>query len=179
MEPYYIIGFIVLLGFAMIWHYIRLRRISERKINSDYSLKQVRFSLSWTQFILPTIFLVIGLYGKLSLLLTSMAVSLIVSILVEWALMKRYVYDAFIIAGDNLISNDFKTKIFNLQELTIIDFLPFSDSIQMKFKGGQSISIHRPDFDKDSLSEFLNKAIVKSKLYVVISDDVKSKISIS
>jgi hypothetical protein len=139
----------------------------------------LRFSLNWTQFILPAILLVIGLYGNVSLFMVSMGASLFVSTIVEWVLSKRYVYNAFLIFGDTLISNDFKTKNFNLQELTIIDFLPFSDSLQLKFQGGESISIHRPDFDKDSLSTFFNKAIEKSKLYVAISDDAKSKISAS
>jgi len=175
----FIIGIILLLVFAMTWHYIRLRRISKRHIKSEYSLKQVRFSLSWTQFILPTILLSIGFYGNDSLFMISLGASLLFSMIVEWLLNQRYVYDAFAISGDNLISNEFRLKTFNLQELTIIDFLPFSDSLQLKFQGGQSISIHRPDFDKDSLSTFFNKAIEKSKLYVVISDDAKTKISVS
>jgi len=175
MEPYYIIGIILLLAFAMTWHYIRLRRISERQIKSDCALKQLRFSLNWTQFILPAILLGIGLYGNVSLFMVSLGASLFVSTIVEWLLTKRYVYDSFVISGDNLISNDFKLKNYNLQELTIINFLPFSDTLQLKFQGGQSLSIHRPDFDKDSLSSFFNKAIEKSKLYVVISDDAKSK----
>ena len=179
MEHYYTIGIILLLVFAMTWHYIRLRRISLRQIESDYALKQLRFSLNWTQFIFPTIVLGIGLYGNVSLFMVSMGVSFFVSTIVQWLLTKRYVYDAFLISGDTLVSNDFKTKNFNLQELTIIDFLPFSDSLQLKFQGGQSLSIHRPDFDKDSLSTFFNKAIEKSKLYVAISDDAKSKISAS
>ena len=57
MEHYYTIGIILLLVFAMTWHYIRLRRISLRQIESDYALKQLRFSLNWTQFIFPTIVL--------------------------------------------------------------------------------------------------------------------------
>ncbi len=109
----------------------------------------------------------------------SLGASLLFSMIVEWLLNQKYVYDAFAISGDNLISNEFRIKTFNLQELTTIDFLPFSDSLQLKFQGGQSISIHRPDFDKESLSNFFKKAVEKSKLYVVISDDAKSKFSVS
>ena len=176
MEPYYIIGIILLLTFAMTWHYVRLQRISGRRIESDYTLRQFRFSLNWTQFILPTIFLGIGLYEKVSLFFVSIGASLFISIIIEWVLTRKYEYDAFIISGENLISNDFKLKNFNLQELKMIDFLPFTDSLKLKFQGGQSISIHRPDFNKDSLSSFINAAIEKSKLHVVISDDAKSKI---
>ena len=179
MELYYTIGIILLLAFAVTWHYIRLQRISGRHIESDYALRQFHSSLNWTQFILPTFFLGIGLYGKVSLFIVSFGASLFVSIIVEWALTQKYEYDAFVIAGDNLISNDFKLKYFNLQELTMIDFLPFSDSLQLKFQGGQSISIHRSDFSKDSLSSFFNVAIDKSKLPVVISDDAKSKIQVA
>ena len=179
METYYIIGIIFLLVFALTWHYIRLRRILARQIKSDYSLSQVRNSLSWTQFILPAIFVCIGLYGNVSVFMISIGASLLVSTIVDWVLTKRFVFDAFVISGDNLISNDFKIKSFNLQELTIIDFLPFSDRLELRFQGGQSLSIHRPDFDKESLIVFFTKAIERSKLYVAISDDAKTKISVS
>jgi len=179
MEQYYTFGIILLIVLASTRHYIRLRRISSRKIISDYSLKQSHFSLSWTQFILPIILLIIGLYGDVSIFMISLGASLLITTLVEWVLTRKYVYDAFAISGNNLISNEFKTKAFNLEELTIIDFLPFGDILKLKFKDGQSLSIHRPDFKKESLAAFLNMAIEKSKLHVVISDDAKSKIHMS
>lgn len=169
---------ILLFAFSLIWHYIRLQRISGRKIISDFALPQIRFPLKWTQFILPTIFMGIGLYGKASLFILSGSVSIFVYIIVEWQLTQKYKYDAFVISGDNLISNDFKLKTFNLQELTMVDFLPFSDSLQLKFQDGRSISIHRSDFDKGLLSSFFNAAIGKSKLHVLISDDAQSKIQV-
>ena len=176
MDPFYNIGIILLLVFALTWHYIRLRRISSRQIHSDYTLRQINRTLNWTQFILPTTLLGVGLFGNISVLMISLALSLFVSTIVEWVLTKKFVFDSFVIAGDNLISNDFKIKSFNLQALTIIDFLAFSDCLRLKFQGGQSVLIHRPDFDKKSLNIFFTKAIERSKKNVEISDDAKSKI---
>ena len=178
MEHYYTLIFILAIAFGLSWHYLRLKRISARQITSDYCLKQIQFSLSWTQFILPTIFLIIGLYGEVSVFIVSLGTTLFISVIVEWILTRNFVYDAYVISGNNIIRNGLKIKEFNLQELTIIDFLPFSDSLKLKFKDGQSLSIHRPNFQTDSLIIFLKVAIEKSKFYVAISDDAKSKIYI-
>ena len=161
METYYTIGIILLLAFAVTWHYIRLQKISRRHIESDYALRQIHSSLNWKQFIVPSIFFGLGLYGKVNAFIISLGATLFVSIIVEWVLTQKYDYDVFAICGDILVCNDFKIKNFNLQELAIIDFLPFSDSLQLKFQGGQSVSIHRANFDKDSLSIFFQKAIGK------------------
>lgn len=179
MEQYYTFGIILLLVIGSTWQYVRLKRLSERIIIADYSLKKSRLILEWTKFILPGIFLCAGLYGDISMFLVLTAVSLFISTIVEWLLTSRYEYDAFTIRENILTMNEFKTKNFNLEELTIIDFLPFGDSFKLKFMGGQSLSIHRPDFKKESLATFLNIAIGKSKLHIAISDDAKSKICIS
>ncbi|CAN5799723.1 hypothetical protein BH11BAC3_BH11BAC3_12160 [soil metagenome] len=179
MEQYFTFGIILLIVTGSTWQYVRLKRLSERKIIADYSLRQSRSSLKWTKFILPTIFLCSGLYGSISIFLVLTAALLFISTIVERLLTSKYEYDAFTIRGDILTMNEFKTKDFNLEELTIIDFLPFGNSFKLKFKNGQSLSIHRPDFQNESLIIFLNIAIGKSKLQVVISDDAKSKIYIS
>ena len=50
------------------------------------------------------------------------------------------------------------------------------DSFKLKFNDGQSVSIHRPEFDKNAVAYFVKMAIEKSEFPVAIADDAKSKI---
>jgi hypothetical protein len=75
-----------------------------------------------------------------------------------------------------MVQNNYNVKKLNLEELTIIDFSPWIDSFKLKFDDGQSVLIHRPEFDKTLLADFVKIAIEKSKFSVVIVDDAKSKI---
>ncbi len=176
MQYFYILSIILLFLFTITWHFIKIKKISERKIKSDYALKKLPSNLSWTKFIIPAIFICAGLYGNVSLFLISMGAVLLISSIVEWALAKKYIYNAFLISGDNLISNDFKIKTFNLQQLTNIDFRPYIDSFQLKFQTGESLLIHRPDFTKEPLNIFINKAIEKNNRVIISSDEAVSKI---
>jgi len=63
MEQYYILILVFVNGFGMAWHYLRLTRMSERKINADYSICQLPATLHWTQFVIPALFISIGFYG--------------------------------------------------------------------------------------------------------------------
>ena len=179
MEQYYTLGIILLIVIGSTYQYVKLKRLSIRNIIADYSLRPSHFSLKWTSFILPALILFAGLYRDVSMFLVLCAVFLFISTIVEWLLKSKYEYDAFTIRNNILTMNEFNTKDFNLEELTKIDFLPFSDSFKLRLKGGQSLSIHRPSFETESLATFLNIAIEKSQLVVAISDDAKTKIYIS
>jgi len=176
MEQYYILILVLLNGFGMAWHYLRLSRMSERKINSDYSICQLPATLHWTQFVIPALFISIGFYGGVNLFFLSSGVALFISTMTEWLMAKKYVADAYLISGDTLIQNDYKARTFNLQALNFIDFSPFTDTLKLQFENKKTISIHRPDFDNDSLRSFIKAAIEKSNDVVVISDDARSKI---
>lgn len=179
MEQYFTFGAILLILLGSTWQYVRLKKLSRRVIIADYALKQSHVSLKWTGFILPGLLLFAGLYEVVNMFLVLAAVVLLVSTLSEWLLTSKYKYDSFTIRDYILTKNEFKCKDFNLEELSSIDFLPFSDCFKLKFLGGQSLSIHRPSFSKESLTTFLNLAICKSRLSIAISEDAKSKIYVS
>jgi hypothetical protein len=179
MEQYYTLGIILIMVISSTYQYVKLRRLSLRNIIADYSLRSSHVSLKWTSFILPALVLFAGLYRDVIIILVLCAAFLFISTIVEWLLKSKYKYDAFTIRNSILTVNDYNTKDFNLEELTKIDFQSFSDSFKLKFKGGRSLSIYRPSFQKESLATFLNIAIEKSLLAVVISDDAKTKINIS
>ena len=178
MEQYTSLGMIFLIAIGSTWQFVKLKRLSARNIIADYSLQPSHFSLKWTSFILPALILFAGLYRDISMFLVLCAVLLFISTVLEWLLKSKYEYDAFTIRNNILTVNEFNTKDFNLEELANIDFLPFSDSFKLKFRGGGSLSIHRPSFQTESLTKFLNIAITKSQMVVAISDDAKMKIYI-
>lgn len=177
VERYYYLVMILLLTVGSAWQYRRLKRLSERVTVADYTLKQTRYKLTWTKFISPAILLFSSLYESINFALLLCAVFFFFSTIIEWLLNSKYGYDAYVIRGNILVRNELKKIDFNLEELTIIDFLPFTDAFKLKFKGGQSVSISSAGFKKEALYKFLNIAIGKSKLPVSIADDAKSKIN--
>lgn len=176
MEKYYTLIVVILIVLGWVWQYVKIKRLSERNIISDYSLKQPRIKLNLTNFVLPAIMLFAGLYEDINAFLVTCAALLIISAVVECVLSSKYGYDAFSIKDNNLSLNDFKIKNFNLEELVSVDHKPFSDSFQLKFKNGHSVSIYRRGFQNKTLNTFLKLAINKSKLQVSISEDAASKI---
>lgn len=162
MEQYFTFGIILLIALGSTWQYVRQKTLSQRVIVADYSLKQLHFPVKWTKFILPALILVAGLYGDISVFLVLTAALLSVSTIVEWLLNSKYEYKPFIIQGNILIMNEYKIKEFNLEQLAGIVFLPFVDSLKLKFMDGKSLSIHRPDFQKEYLTTFLSIAIGKT-----------------
>ena len=176
METLYTTIITLTIGLSLIWQFLRLTRMSSRKIISDITLKPLLNSLNWKSFLLPTLSLGFGLYPPISSLLISLGVILAIFTVIDWLLNQKYKYVSYSICGSTLVQNYFNLNEFDLRELTIVNFLPFHDSFKLKFRDGKSVSIHRHDFDKESLVLFLKTAIEKSKSVVVISEDAKSKI---
>lgn len=161
---------------ASLWNYVRLKKMSNREIVSDYYLRLHPAALSWRGFAVPAILLIAGLIGDISIFIVSLAAASSIIVLLDWALTRRFVYDYYLISGNNLIRNGFNIKEFDLQELTMVDFSPFSDSLKLTFKNGKSIQIPRQYFNSTNLIIFIKMAIERSCLDVVIPDDARSKI---
>lgn len=98
------------------------------------------------------------------------------SIIVELVKPGIFSYDAYLICGDTLYRNGYKLTTYDLQQLTEVKFMPFNDAFKLKFQNGQSVVIRRPGFQKESVSAFVNTAIDKSKLFVVVEEDAKTKL---
>jgi hypothetical protein len=158
-----------------VWQYMRLKKIAERKFEAECSLYNLKYSFGFTKFILPAYLIWIGITDY-SYIMIAMAITFILSEFTEWFISKKYNYCAYLIDGNILVKNDYKVKKLNLEKLTVIDFSPWIDSFKLKFNDGQSVSIHRSEFDKNILNDFVKRAIEKSKFPVVIAEDAKSKI---
>lgn len=153
-----------------------LKKISGRKFASDYSLGNLGPSTVWKRLIIPTVLLIIGVIPPVNHFLKVMPLAFYLSIIADQWWFSKYKYQSLILQGNNLISNRFKIKSYNLEELTSIGFLPWSDSFRLNFQHAQSLSIQRGEFENDSLNEFLKKSISLSQFNVVIHEDAKSKI---
>lgn len=161
---------------GILWQFISIKKIAGRIFKSDYPLVKSAPSKGWKQFVMPTGFLIIGLINPVHLFLVAMALFLFLTTVAYQWWFSKYQYQSLIVQGHHLISNQFKVKTFNLEELISIGFLPWSDSFRLNFEHGQSLSIQRSEFEKDSLNGFLKTVISFSQFNVVIHEDAKSKI---
>ena len=171
---FYIIVFALTLV-AIGWQFYSLKKIAARKFTSDYCLLKSGSSTGWKRFFIPTVFLIISLIPPVNHFLVVVTLAFYLSIVADQWWFSKYKYQYLILQGSNLISNRFKIKTFNLEELTSIGFLPWSDSFRLNFQNGQSLSIQRGEFENDSLNEFLKKSISLSQFNVAIHEDAKSK----
>ncbi len=172
---FYIIVFILILA-SLGWQFYCLKKMSGGKFTSDYSLEISAHSTVWKRFGLPTVLLIIGLIPPVNHVLVVTALFFFISRVADQWCFSKHKYQSLILEGSNLICNQIKVKIFNLQDLTSIGFSPLSDSFRLNFQLGQSLSIQRGEFENDPLNEFLKKSISLSQFNVVIHEDAKSKI---
>jgi len=176
MNNYFYILCFVLMSAGVLWQFISIKKMAGRKFISDYRLEKSAPLTGWNRFVMPTGFLIIGFINPVNPFLVAMALFLFPTIIADQWWFSKYKYQSLVLQGSHLISNQFKVKTFNLEELISIGFLPWSDSFRLNFEHGQSLSIQRSEFEKESLIGFLKTLIRLSKFTVVIHEDAKSKI---
>ncbi|MBK7308862.1 MAG: hypothetical protein IPI88_18855 [Chitinophagaceae bacterium] len=176
MNTYFYIVAISLSVVLILGNFYTKKKATSRNFAFDYAIEEKRLRVSWKTFILPAVFFLLSFIKGIDIAMVLFSIILLLAISLDIFQSKKQKHKSYLIRGTKLIYNGWRVKEFELIELESIRFLPFSDSFKLIFKTNKSIVIPRLLFDRNILSNFIQKAIQFSPGKIKIDEDAKTKI---